>query len=177
MEDLEIPAGGLASFGGPGVATPIGAQQIVAGSQRLTEDADPEDFADLLVERLAALPPLPVDPTALVLHLDRLEQPTSSSAPARNLFAIVEPPMPPPVALPPFVEIDPEPVIPVRLLGIMRLDGAWHASLISDNDELFVATAGESLSIGVQIVDVGADYAEIAFGDEVARLILEGRFP
>ena len=142
MEDLEIPTGGLASFGGPGVAAPVGEQQIVAGSQGVTEDADPEEFADLLVERLAALPPLPVDPSALVLHLDRLEQTTSSTEPTRNLFAIVEPPLPPLVALPPFVEVDPEPVIPVRLLGIMRLDGAWHASLISDDDELFVATAG-----------------------------------
>ncbi len=177
MEDLEIPADGLASFGGRGVAAPVTLRQIEDAAQRVPENADPEDLAEVLVERLAALPPLPVDPSALIVHLDRLEQPASSRAPTRNLFATVEPPPPPPVARPPVVVPDPEPVIPVELLGVMRVAGVWHASLIDDDGELFVAAAGDSLSIGVQIVEVGADYAEIAFGDEVARLILEGQFP
>ena len=177
MEDAELAASGgqpTGLFTGPQGRGNVTLQDIQAAQRgEVAADADPEELADALVERLAALPPLPVDPEALLLRLDKLGRARLIVDPTRNLFAIVEPPPPPLVFEPPPEMVDPELLLPVRLLGTMRVDGRWHASLI-DGDDLFVATTGDSLPNGVQVVEVGADYAELRFDDELTRLILEG---
>ena len=177
MEDAELAASGAqptGAFAGSQLRGNVTLQDIQAAQRSDFEaDADPEDLADALVARLTALPPLPVDAEALVLRLDKLERTRLIADPTRNLFAIVEPPPPPLVFEPQAEMVDPEPFLPVRLLGTMRVDGRWHASL-ADGDDLFVATTGDSLPNGVQVVEVGADYAEVRFGDDITRLILEG---
>lgn len=139
---------------------------------------DADEIADALLEQLAALPALPVSPESLVVHLERLEVPVSTAAPTRNLFAVVLPPPPPPAVVedPEELFVEPEAALPVRLLGVLRIEGRWHASFTDDRD-LFVAEAGDRLPNGVEIIEVGADYADVMFDGERTRLTLEGSNP
>ena len=173
LEDAELAAAGGA------IVAPVDRRAAAAarGVDALRDAAagdDPEEIADALISHLAALPPLPVDPRSLVVNLDRLETLPVSTEPVRNLFAIVLPP-PPPVEIveEPDEFVEPEPLMPVRLLGVLRIEGRWHASF-ADETDLFVAEAGDSLPNGVEVVEVGADYAEVIFDGERTRLILEG---
>ena len=141
---------------------------------------DADEIADALMEQLAALPALPVSPESLMVHLERLELPTVTAEPTRNLLAVVLPPRPPPppqvVEVPLELFVEPEVVLPVRLVGVSFFEGRWHASLRDDRD-LFVVEAGDALSNGVEIVEVGADYADVMFDGERTRLSLEGNEP
>lgn len=138
---------------------------------------DAGEIADALMEQLAALPALPVSPESLVVHLERLELPTVTAAPTRNLFAVVLPPPPAEVVeVPEELLLEPEAVLPVRLLGVLRIEGRWHVSFTDDRD-LFVAEAGDRLPNGVEIIEVGADYADVMFDGERTRLSLEGSNP
>jgi len=140
----------------------VGERQIAA-LQSAVDSGDPDDIADAVVAALAALPQLPVDPQALVVDLDRLDTPVSTSTPARNLFSIVLPRAPEPeiTEQPQITVAPPEPVLPVRLLGV----------------HVFVVEAGDSLPNGVQIVSVGKDFAEVTYRDRTTRLNLEGTRP
>ncbi len=155
---------------GPGGAREAELLRAAASS----DDAD--EIADALMEQLAALPALPVAPEFLVVHLERLELPTVTAEPTRNLFAVVLPPPPPAsvVEVPDELLVEPEVALPVRLLGVLRIEGRWHASLTDDRD-LFVAETGDRLPNGVEIIEVGADYADVMFDGERTRLSLEGR--
>lgn len=139
---------------------------------------DADEIADALMEQLAALPALPVSPESLVVHLERLELPTVAAEPTRNLFAVVLPPRPPPevVEAPEELFVEPEVVLPVRLVGVLLIEGRWHASLTDERD-LFVAEAGDRLPSGVEIIEVGADYVDLMFDGERTRLSLEGNEP
>ena len=139
---------------------------------------DADEIADALLEQLAALPALPVSPESLVVHLERLELPTVAAEPTRNLFAVVLPPRPPPEVVEVAEElfVEPEVLLPVRLVGVLRIEGRWHASLTDERD-LFVAEAGDRLPNGVEIIEVGADYADVMFDGERTRLSLEGNDP
>ena len=159
-----------------------GAASIAArAAERLHEARrgdDPEELAAAIVARLASLPPIPVAPEALIVHLERLEYQPPDSTPRRNLFAIVEPYRPPVETAPPdLVEPEPpEPSLPVQLRGVVIIEGRLHASL-SDGVALFVVKAGDRLPNGVEILEVGADYVEVLFRDERTRLSLEGSQP
>ena len=74
------------------------------------------------------------------------------------------------------VFVGPEVLLPVRLVGVLRIEGRWHASLTDERD-LFVAEAGDRLPNGVEIIEVGADYADVMFDGERTRLSLEGNEP
>ncbi len=142
---------------------------------------DADEIADALMEQLAALPALPVSPESLMVHLERLELPTVTAEPTRNLLAVVLPPRPPPpppqvVEVPLELFVEPEVVLPVRLVGVLRIEGRWHASLTDDRD-FFVVEAGDALPNGVEIIEVGADYADVMFDGERTRLSLEGNEP
>jgi hypothetical protein len=159
-----------------------GAASIAArAADRLREARrgdDPEELAEAIVARLVSLPPLPVDPEALVVHLEKLEHQPPDSTPRRNLFAIVEPYRPPVESAPPEL-VEPaalEPMLPVQLRGVVRIEGRLHASL-SDGVALFVVEAGDRLPNGVEILEVGIDYVEVLFRDERTRLSLEGNQP
>ena len=146
--------------------------------QRAVFSDDPEAAAEALANRLASLPPLPVDPEALVVQLDKLDRSYEPQPPTRNLFSIATPP-PPPVTEEPEPEPDElelEQFFPVELLGTIQVEGRWHASF-SDGIDVFIGTTGERLTNGVEIVEVGSDYAEVAFGDTRTRLTLEGMKP
>jgi hypothetical protein len=159
-----------------------GAASIAArAAERLREARrgdDPEELAAAIVARLVALPPIPVTPEALVVHLEKLEYQPPDSTPRRNLFAIVEPYRPPVETAPQdLVELEPlEPLLPVQLRGVVIIEGRLHASL-SDGVALFVVKAGDRLPNGVEILEVGADYVEVLFRDERTRLSLEGSQP
>jgi hypothetical protein len=154
----------------------VGERQIAA-LQSAVDSGDPSDIADAVIAALAALPQLPVDPQALVVDLERLDTPVATSQPRRNLFSVVLPRAPAPqVTERPRPARPPEPVLPVRLLGVLRIEGRWHASL-SDEQHIFIVEAGDSLPNGVQIVSVGKDFAEVTYRDRATRLNLEGTRP
>jgi hypothetical protein len=144
-------------------ARPVVGPRQIAALQSAVDGGDPSDIADAVIDVLAALPQLPVDPQALVVDLERLDTPVTTSPPSRNLFSIVLPRAP-------------EPVLPVRLLGVLRIEGRWHASL-SDEQHVFVVKAGDNLPNGVQIVSVGKDFVEVTYRDRTTRLNLEGTRP
>lgn len=161
----------------PAPRRPLVSEGETARLRRASRANDPDEIADALLANLAALPELPVDPASLVIDLDKLDTPVVFAAPRRNLFSIVLPPAPAPlIAEEPEVFVAPEPILPVRLLGVLRIEGRWHAS-VTDEDRVFIVEAGDSLPNGVEIIEVGADYAEVTFGDERTRLTLEGTRP
>ena len=137
---------------------------------------DADEIADALMEQLAALPALPVSPESLAVHLERLELPTVTAEPTRNLFAVVLPPPAEVVEGPEELLVEPEVALPVRLLGVLRFEGRRHASFTDDRN-LFVAQAGDRLPNGVEIIEVGADYVDVMFDGERTRLSLEGSNP
>ncbi|MFQ5744616.1 MAG: GspMb/PilO family protein [Acidobacteriota bacterium] len=142
--------------------------------------ASPLSVAEALSARLASLPPLPVEPSDYELHLARLQRPTAAAlTTSRNLFAFFRPAPPPSEERPAAVEEEPEeaePEIALRLVGVLQVGGHWYASL-SDGDDIYVGAAGTRLTNGFEILEVGADYAEVAAGDLRARLTLEGMGP
>jgi hypothetical protein len=161
----------------PAPRRPLVSERETERLRRASRGNDPEEIADALLANLAALPELPVDPASLVIDLDKLDTAVVIAAPRRNLFSIVLPPAPAPViAEGPEVFVAPEPILPVRLLGVLRIEGRWHAS-VTDEDRVFIVEAGDSLPNGVEIIEVGADYAEVTFGNERTRLTLEGTRP
>jgi hypothetical protein len=176
LDDPELAA----AVSTPAAAAPRRALVSPGETERLRRASranDPEEIADALLATLAALPELPVDPASLVVNLDGLDAPVVTSEPRRNLFSIVLPPAPAPVGVDePEALVAPEPILPVRLLGVVRIEGRWHASL-TDEVRVFVVEAGDSLPNGVEIIEVGADYAEVTFGSERTRLTLEGTRP
>ena len=173
---LEDPEGAAVAATAPGGAQ---ASDATAAVRRAAAARDTRAVAENLIERLASLRPLSVDPEALVLNLDRLDRSYESLPPSRNLFSIATPPPPAtPLATEPALEELPglEPAFPVRLVGLLEFEGRRHASF-SDGIDLFIATAGERLPNGVEIVELGADYAEVVFGETRTRLTLEGTKP
>ena len=166
----------------PGPPTPVPRRPLVSEleTERLRQALranDPEEIADAVLANLAALPELPVDPASLVIDLDKLDTPVVIAATRRNLFSIVRPPAPVPMIVEePEVFVAPEPILPVRLIGVVLIEGRWHAS-VTDEDRVFVVEAGDSLPNGVEIIEVGADYVEVTFGNERTRLTLEGTRP
>jgi len=177
LDDPELSAAAPGAGAAAAVA-PRRSARASADEARLLAAAsgdDPEELVDALVARLESFPPLTVDPDALVLHLAWLDRPTVTTDPQRNLFSVVLPPAPPPnVGEEPEVFVEPEPLLPVQLLGVARVEGRWHASLLTDSDGLFVAEAGDSLPNGVEVIEVGADYVDVMYADERTRLSLEG---
>ncbi|MGD8331974.1 MAG: hypothetical protein PVJ49_21245 [Acidobacteriota bacterium] len=159
-------------------ARPVVGPRQIAALQSAVDGGDPSDIADAVIDVLAALPQLPVDPQALVVDLERLDTPVTTSPPSRNLFSIVLPRAPEPeISEQPQINVaPPEPVLPVRLLGVLRIEGRWHASL-SDEQHVFVVKAGDNLPNGVQIVSVGKDFVEVTYRDRTTRLNLEGTRP
>jgi hypothetical protein len=156
----------------------VSPNQIEALRQALDAN-DPDEIADTVVDALQALPSLPVDPASLQVELEQLETQPVSSAPQRNLFSVALPPAPAPApasvtpADQPEVVVDPTPVLPVRLLGVLVIEGRWHASF-ADDMRVFVVEAGDTLPNGVEIIDVGKDYAEVSYNDQRTVLRLEG---
>lgn len=174
VDDPELTASssaGRVAVGSPSRPSRSSVQE--ARLQAAARGDDPEELSEALLDRLASLPPLPVDPEALVLYLDRLDQPVDTAEPQRNLFSVVLPPAPPPAEEESVEIVEPEPVLPVTLLGVMMIEGRWHASL-SDGADLFVAESGDNLPNGVEVLEVGADYADVMFDDKRTRLRLEG---
>jgi hypothetical protein len=162
-------------------ATPVSASANRAADtlRQAARSEDPDDIADVLMTQLAALPPLPIDADQLIIDIDQLDEPVEAVAPSRNLFSVVTAPVtaPPPIAFAGAAEMPvPEASFPVRLVGVLKIDGRWHASL-TDDVEVFVAAAGDRLSNGVQVIEVGADYVDVEFGDRRTRLTLEGSRP
>lgn len=179
VDDPELAASavepGPGTAGAPGVASRTAAQEarLLAAAQ----GDDPELLVEALVSRLASLPPLPVDPEDLVLRLDRLDRQAVATEPQRNPFSVVLPPAPTSSSQPePQEMLEPEPSLPVELLGVMRAEGRWHASL-TDGVDLFVVEAGDNLPIGIEILDVGPDYVDVLFDGERTRLTLKGTQP
>ena len=176
LDDAELAATALT----PPMAAPrrpLVSERETERLRRASRANDPEEIADALLENLAALPELPVDPASLVIDLGKLDTPVVLAAPRRNLFSIVLPPAPAPLIVEePEVFVALEPILPVRLLGVVRIAGRWHAS-VTDEDRVFIVEGGDSLPNGVQIIEVGPDYAEVTFGNERIRLTLEGTRP
>jgi len=180
LADPELGAPARASTRAPATRAPRRALVSERQTDKLRQAArgdDPQDIADELIATLALLPALPVDPASLVVNLDKLDTPLIASEPRRNLFSVVLPPAPEPLALEQPEDLEPPPpTLPVRLLGVLRIEGRWHASL-TDEFDVFIVEAGDSLPNGVRIVEVGADYTEVVFGSERTRLTLEGSRP
>jgi hypothetical protein len=179
LDDTEL-GGAARPVAGAAPARPVVSERELALLRAALARDDPADIADAALAVLAALPELPVDPAALVVELAALETTPAASTPRRDPFAVVLPPPPPApeVVEQPDVFIAPEPVLPVRLVGVVRIDGRFRASLYDDNDDrLFVVAAGDTIANGVEIIDVGADYAEVSFRDNRTVLRLEGTRP
>ena len=179
VDDPELAAAavdpGPAVAGAPRVTSRTAAQEarLLAAAQ----GDDPEELVEALVARLASLPPLPVDPEDLVLRLDRLDRQIVAAESQRDLFSVVLPPAPTSSAQPELQEsLEPEPPLPVQLLGVMSVEGRWHASL-RDGVDLFVVEAGDSLPSGVEILEVGTDYVDVLIDGERSRLTLKGTQP
>lgn len=150
----------------------------VTALRRAVAGNDPGDIADAVLAGLEALPPLPVEPSSLIVEDDRLAATTARVEPGRNLFSVVLPPAPEP-AVPeqqPETLAEPEPQLPVRLIGLVMVEGRWHASL-TDELQVFIVEPGDELDNGVTVVDVGEDYAELSFRDQTTVLRLEGTRP
>lgn len=157
-------------------ARPAVSPDQIAALRSAVDDDDPGDIADAVLAGLAALPELPVEPSALVVTDRSLQTTPARVEPGRNLFSVVLPPAPEPTvfeqgAVEAFVE--PEPQLPVRLIGVLLVDGRWRASL-TDELQVFVVAAGDELPNGVEVVDVGKDYVEVSFADQTTVLRLEG---
>jgi len=167
-------AGGARGPAAPVIPVSAAGVRAAETLRQAARSEDPEAIADAILAQLQALPALPVDPASLRIELPPLDAPPEIIAPSRNLFSVVRPAAPTPTVLEEPVEVAPrQPVMPVRLLGIVLIEGRWHASL-TDDVALFVAEAGDRLPNGVQVVEVGADYVELELGDLRARLTLEG---
>lgn len=162
---------------GPRGTAVAGRGETVATSSRSAGEIDPLPRARSLAERLERLPPLEMmSRDALQVELERLQRPVApASEPRRNLFAYRAPAGPAPA-----VEAAPEPEPPavaepaptVRLVGILRVDGRWQASL-TDGTEIFVGSAGSLLPNGHRIVDIGSEHVEVDTGARRVRLVLE----
>ena len=126
--------------------------------------------------RQTSSPVLALMQSAIPVALARNRYPLWITAePTRNLFSVVLPPPPPaPVfEVPAQTFVEPEVVLPVRLVGVLRIEGSWRASL-ADEFDLFIAEAGDLLPNGVEVIEVGSDYADVMFDGERTRLSLEG---
>jgi len=176
VDDDELDAA-LSTTPPPPIRVSAAAAREAENLRRAMVGDDAGELADALMARLAALPPLPVDADSLTIDLQRLDLPPEVVEPSRNLFSIPPPPAPPPAMIDEPLEMTtPEPDVPVRLLGVLLVEGRWHASL-TDDVELFVVQAGDRLPNGVHVIEVGADYAELEFNDRRTRLTLEGSRP
>jgi len=166
----------------PGALTsarrPLVSETDIAALRRAADSDDPEEIADAMIANLAALPVLPVDPESLVVRLDKLDTTTAPTDPRRNLFSVVLPPSPDPIFAEDAPEdyVAPEPVLPVRLLGILLVEGRRRASL-TDEDRVYVVEAGDRLPNGVEIAEVGTDFVAVIFENERTVLTLEGTRP
>ena len=116
-----------------------------------------------------------MEPSSLIVDKERLQGARQRTEPGRNLFSIVLPPAPEPevVEAQPEIFVEPEPQLPVRLVGVLMVDGRWHASL-TDELQVFVVEAGERLPNGIEVVEVGEDFAELSFREQTTVLRLEG---
>lgn len=133
--------------------------------------------AEALRRELERLPPVPLGPEELDIDTERLRREANAAGPAeRNLFAfagaLARPQRPRPEPAEVAEAVPPEPALPVRLVGIILLDGRRYASL-ADGDRIFVAAAGSGLDNGVQVLDVGTDFAEVMHAGRQTRLRLE----
>jgi hypothetical protein len=143
--------------------------------RRALSGDDAGEIADALMARLAALPPLPVGQDLMTIDMERLETAPLIVAPSRNLFATIRPVAPPPsVTEQPAELVEPEPSLPVRLIGIGKSEGRPVASLLGDTG-VFVAHEGDRLPNGILVIDIGDDYAELEFNGRRTRLTLPSR--
>jgi len=140
-------------------------------------EIDPVERARELVDRLDRLPPLPLGPGAFRVAARRPERPASPPPePGRNLFAYDTPAPEPAAGAPPEPEPEPdlveEPPPPVRLVGIVTVDGRRQASL-TDGTDIFVGGVGTLLPNGYRIVDIGNEHVDVDAGERRIHLVLE----
>ena len=180
----------VSGFAAEGPVDPDGASETAEGSW-VAETPESNTGSGLLSQlskvrslrrRLDGLAPVPVDPGALQVAVERLDgRQVVSSRTARNLFDFGGRTM---VSgddsVPEFLEgldapnLPPTFELPIDLIGIINIAGTFFASL-DDGDDVHVVTVGDLLPNGIRVLRVGRTRAVLDIGNQEVTLGLGKR--
>lgn len=122
-----------------------------------------------------------IDPEALEVRLDALNQPRPAAQPgARNPFRfyVPPPPPPPPVTMPepiapPVTPVapgeQPPPPIPLKFIGLMEVPGMGKIAAFSDCRTTFRGREGEILDGRYRLVRIGVESVVMEYADGRGR--------